>query len=382
MAAPIRVGFCLHAMQVAGAEVLVTQIIDRLRDEIDPTIFCLDYIGQLGEELKAAGIPVVVFQRKTGIDWNLSAQFANELNSRKIDVLHAHQYTPFFYGALARLRGAKTRIIMTEHGRHFPDIVSPKRRWMNRWVLTRFVNHSTACCRFSAEALESKDGFRDVEVVYNGIDLASHPGRTTPAARETLRESLGLSPQLKYIVCIARFHSVKDHETLVRGFALVAKNEPNARLVLVGTGPEQERIRNLTRELALEDLVEFWGVRRDISEILQAMDAFALTSVSEAASLTLLEAMANQCPVAITDVGGNPEHVEGGVHGLLSPRKDPSKLADNLTFLVQNTVVAGQLADAARKRVENQFRLENAIQRYAQLYREFQSPRHLRPSNN
>lgn len=69
-------------MQVAGAEVLVTQIMDRLRNEIEPTIFCLDYLGQLGEELQAAGIPVVVFQRRQGIDWNLSKRFANELNAR------------------------------------------------------------------------------------------------------------------------------------------------------------------------------------------------------------------------------------------------------------------------------------------------------------
>ncbi|MBU6174555.1 MAG: glycosyltransferase [Planctomycetes bacterium] len=369
---PIRVGFCLHAMQVAGAEVLVTQIMDRLRGEIEPTIFCLDYLGQLGEELQAAGIPVVVFERKTGIDWDLSSRFAKELNARKIDVLHAHQYTPFFYGALARLRGAKARIIMTEHGRHYPDIVSWKRKWMNQWILTRFANHSTACCRFSAEALESKDGFRNVEVVYNGIDLASHPGRTTPAARDAIRESLGLSPQLKYIVCIARFHPVKDHETLIRGFALAAKSASNMRLVLVGSGPEQERIRSLTRDLGIENLVEFWGVRRDISQILQAMDGFTLTSVSEAASLTLLEAMANECPVAVTDVGGNGEHIDAGVHGLLSPRKDPGKLADNLTFLVQNDAAARKFATAARNRVEVQFRLENAVERYAQLYRQFQ----------
>lgn len=356
-------------MQVAGAEVLVSQIIDTLAGRIEPHIFCLDSIGQLGLELSSRGVPVVVLGRKPGIDLSLARRFAHELNNRRIQVVHAHQYTPFFYSALARMRGAsQTKILMTEHGRHFPDVVSSKRRFVNRWFLTRYADYTTACCRFSAEALERLDGFRHVEVLYNGIQLDRHPSRLNEVDRQGLRQRLGLADDCRYIVCIARFHPVKDHGTLVRAFALLKKTHPKTGLILVGTGPEQSAMEALARELEIHDSVEFWGVRRDISDILQACDVFSLTSVSEAASITLLEAMANECPIAVTDVGGNGEHITHNVHGLLSPRGNPQKLSKNLSTLLVETELSMGMARNARHRVEQQFRLENAIARYAALY--------------
>jgi glycosyltransferase involved in cell wall biosynthesis len=356
-------------MQVAGAEVLVTQIIDQLKDKIEPTIFCLDSVGKLGEELQSKGVSVVLMERRPGVDKAVPGKLAREFKSRRIQLVHAHQYTPYFYCALARLSGGwSTRILLTEHGRHYPDIVSSKRRWVNRLLLSKLAAHSTACCAFSARALEQNDGFRRVEVLYNGIDSSLHPQRKTPEQRRELRERLGLSSELVYVTCIARFHPVKDHGTLLRGFAKLHSSAPQTRLLLVGTGPEESTLRTLASELGVSGSVEFWGVRRDISDILQACDVFSLTSLSEAASLTLLEAMANGCPVAITDVGGNPEHVTHGQHGLLSPRGDWEVLAENLRQLVSDPRSAEQMALAARARVTGQFRLSDAIDRYAQLY--------------
>ncbi|HAY80138.1 MAG TPA: glycosyl transferase family 1, partial [Planctomycetaceae bacterium] len=96
---PLRVGFVMHIMQVAGAEVLVAEIIRRLGERIQPTIFCLDGIGTLGEQLQQQGIDVVCLNRQPGFDRSLAFRFAREIRQRKIDVLHAHQYTPFFYSA-------------------------------------------------------------------------------------------------------------------------------------------------------------------------------------------------------------------------------------------------------------------------------------------
>jgi len=367
----IRVGFCLHSMNVAGAEGLVTQIIHALEGKIDPVVFCLDSVGKLGYELAERGVPVIDFGRKAGLDWGVVSKFSGELRDRRIEVLHAHQYTPFFYSALARLYGArKTRILMTEHGRHYPDVVSAKRRWVNRIFLSRLANHSTACCAFSARALETNDGFSNVEVLYNGIDASDHPPRKSDAEREALRTRLGLRSERIYITCIARFHPVKDHETLVRGFGILHSRLPETHLILVGTGEREVALRGLAEQLGLGSAVEFWGVRRDISDILQACDIFSLTSVSEAASLTLLEAMANECPVAITEVGGNPEHVVHGVHGLLSKRGDPKGLAENLTALAGDPIGARRMAQAARKRVTSEFRLSSAIERYGELFRQ------------
>ena len=170
---PIRVGFVLHLMQVAGAEMLVAATVRRLAAEIEPTIFCLDGVGTLGEILAAEGIAVVHLGRRPGRDLGVAWRLADHLRRRRIEVMHAHQYTPFFYAALAKtLVRRGPRLILTEHGRHYPDVVSSQRRIVNSWLLSRWADATNAVCAFSAEGLAQADGFgrQPVEVIENGID--------------------------------------------------------------------------------------------------------------------------------------------------------------------------------------------------------------------
>src|SRR5947209_7112067 len=88
---PIRVAFVLHVMQVAGAEVLVAEIIRRLARRIEPVVLCLDGVGPLGERLLREEVPVVSLGRRPGRDWRLIWRLARELRDRHIDVVHAHQ---------------------------------------------------------------------------------------------------------------------------------------------------------------------------------------------------------------------------------------------------------------------------------------------------
>jgi hypothetical protein len=88
----IRIGFVVHVMQVAGAEMLIAETVRRLAGQIYPTIFCLDAIGTLGERLQADGVEVVCLGRRPGRDWRVAWRMAREVRDRGIEVLHAHQY--------------------------------------------------------------------------------------------------------------------------------------------------------------------------------------------------------------------------------------------------------------------------------------------------
>ena len=156
----VRVGLVVHVMQVAGAEVLVAEIARRLAAAIEPTVFCLDSLGALGAQLRAEGISVVTLGRRPGLDPGLAWRFARELRRRRIEVIHAHQYTPFFYAACANaLTAFSARLIFTEHGRHYPDIVSGRRRLLNRLVFQHLADDINAVCQFSARSLAQADGF-------------------------------------------------------------------------------------------------------------------------------------------------------------------------------------------------------------------------------
>jgi glycosyltransferase involved in cell wall biosynthesis len=366
---PIRVGFVLHVMQVAGAEVLVKETIQRLGKLIVPTIFCLDRVGQLGEEYVADGGELVCFDRPPRRDLTLPWKLARECGRRRIDVLHAHQYTPFFYAGLAKmLARPMPRLILTEHGRHYPDHVSPLRRAFNRIVLDRLADAVNGCCEFSAKALRDVDGFagKRIEVIENGIEVQRY-GPAADIAQQ--KRKLGLDPRRRYVAHVARHHKVKDQPTLLRAFALTAADVPDADLLMVGDGPLRGDLERLARELKIEHRVHFLGVRSDIPDLLKAVDIFALTSVSEAASLTLMESMATGVPVVVTNVGGNPEIVRHEREGLLVDRGDAAGFAAAFRRLFQDHKLAKKLGLAGQIRASARYRLEQTIDNYHRLYR-------------
>jgi L-malate glycosyltransferase len=366
----LRVGFVLHAMQVAGAEVLVAETIRRLGTRIDPTVFCLDAVGPLGEQLRAQGVPVICLGRQPGIDWQVPRRLAREARARRIEVLHAHQYGPFFYASLARLLAlSSVRLILTEHGRHYPDVVSPFRRAVNRLCFDHLADAVNAVCAFSGRSLVRVDGFagRRITVIENGIELE----RYHPASdRAGLRRRLNLNPERVYVTTVARFHPVKDHATLLRAFQLVATARPDVDLLLAGDGPLRETLKQQVRAQGFEERVHFLGVRLDVPQLLRASDVFALTSVSEAASLTLLEAMATALPVVVTDVGGNPEIVRQGIDGFLVPRGDAAAAAAALLRLLEDPSGAAAMGAAGRARVARRYRLQQTVESYWHLYQQ------------
>ncbi len=366
----LRVAFVVHVMYVAGAEVLVAETIRRLGPRLTPVVFCLDAIGELGEQLRAEGIDVVSLERKPGLDLSVVSRMAAEMQRRGVQVVHAHQYTPFFYAALARLRTRPApRVIFTEHGRHYPDIVSARRRVLNRLFFDRLADRINAVCGFSADALSSNDGFRRerIDVIENGIDL---PRYAAPADREALKRQLGLNPARRYVTIVARLHPVKDHQMLLEAFQRVTLGRPDVDLLLAGDGPLRDQLAAQAATLGIADRVLFFGVRSDVPDVLAASDVFALTSVTEAASLVLLEAMASRLPVVATDVGGNPELARDGIDGLLVPRGDSAATAKAIATLLDDPLRARVMGASGAARVAEVFRLERTIGRYYDLYAE------------
>lgn len=366
---PVRVGFVLHVMQVAGAEMLVANIIHRLLGRIDPVVFCLDGVGALGTRLRGEGVEVLALGRRPGRDPRVAWRLARAARAFRIEVMHAHQYTPFFYAALARaLTAGAFRLVLTEHGRAYPDNVSAQRRLANRWGLAHLADEINAVCAFSAQALTQVDGFPAcrTSVIENGI----HLDRYRPADdRATWKRRLSLDPARRHVTCIARFHPIKDHATLVRAFAKVAPSSPDVDLLLVGDGEQRADLKALATTLGVSGRALFLGVRGDVADVLRASDVFALTSLSEAASLTLMEAMASGLPVVVTDVGGNPEIVRAGTDGLLVPRGDDVATAEALGLLLKDPARAQAMGAAARARALERYDIERTIAAYHALYR-------------
>jgi len=122
-------------------------------------------------------------------------------------------------------------------------------------------------------------------------------------------------------------------------------------------------------ELGLSSVVTFHGFRRDIPEVLRDIDIFALSSLSEGTSITLLEAMASGKPVVVTDVGGNPAIVEQGVNGFLVPPAEPDALAQALLKLAEDSELRHSMAAANINKVTERYSIQAMTRQYEILYR-------------
>lgn len=364
----LTVGHVLHRLDRAGAEVLAADLARKLRDRYRFVFLCLDGVGPLGEALASEGFVVADLGRRPGLDRSVARRIRREVKNHGIRLLHAHQYTPFFYAALSRGLGSTPPILFTEHGRHYPDERKLKRVLANRWLL-KPDDRVTAVGRFVADALTANEGIQAgrVRVIHNGIDPDDFPSADADS-RARARALLGIDSETPVVMQVARFHKVKDHGTAVRAFARAVDRFFGARLCLIGDGPERQTIEALARELDVQEHVQFLGVHDDIAKLLPGADVFILSSVSEGVSVTLLEAMSTGLPIVATDVGGNSEVIEHEETGLLSPRGDADALGDHLIALLADDERRRAMGAAGRARLLETFTQERMHGAYAEIY--------------
>lgn len=364
----LRVLHVLHSLSAGGAERIVCDLARGRRDELDLSVVCLDHLGPLAEEAGRVGIDVHCTDRRDGLDLRQVRRIASLIARLGPDVIHAHQYTPYFYAALAATAAGFGPIVFTEHGRHWPDVVSHARRAGNQ-ILRLRRDRVTAVCNFVARALRQNERIaaREIRVIPNGVRCEDF---RRPARRQWLADLIGADVQDPVLIQVARLHGVKDHQTSLRALARVRREHRTARLVLVGDGPDSGGVQELARKLDVHHAVHMLGLRKDVPDLLASSDVFVLSSLSEAASLSILEAMSAALPVAATRVGGNAEIVRHGRTGLLSRRRDHTALADNISAMLADDGLRRHMGRQGRLRVERLFHQRRMHDSFLHLYRQ------------
>lgn len=366
----------IHGLGVGGAEVLVDQMVRRMSSEFRCVVAVLDEIGEIGERLQQNGIPVEHLHRQPGIDRVCARRLKAFADREEAQILHAHQYTPFFQAMLSRGILGRRPVVFTEHGRHFPDTPSRKRAIVNRLML-RNCDRLIGCGAAVRQALIDNEGLPEsrVEVIYNGVDLKAM-GKANLGARERIREEFGIATTDFVAVLVARLHELKDHQTALRAVDQARQTIPNLRLLLAGEGDQRTAIEQTIRERGLDQTVILAGTRKDVPNLLAASDVFLMSSISEGIPLTVIEAMAARIPVVSTAVGGLPEIIQHGVTGLLAGSGDDSALAEALTRIAQSATLRQQLVENATTRVVERFSLDAMLDSYRNVYREVLNRNH------
>jgi len=361
-------------LPVGGTEVLACRLGQRLRGEFDFLFVCLDEIGSLGESLQKEGFRVVSLKRQPGIDWRCSLRLSRLIRQEKVDAVHAHQYTPFFYSMTARLFGSRVPVLFTEHGRFLPDHPRRKRMIFNRCFLRR-KDRCVGVGNAVRQALIQNEGIPEsrVGVIYNGIDMSPYQNGPPGADRALVRAELGLNDNDFVVAQVARLDYLKDHFTAIRAIERVARECDRVRLLLVGDGPERATIEAEIQKRGVSSHVRLVGIRSDVSRVLAASDAFLLTSISEGIPLTIIEAMCAGLPVVSTRVGGIPEIVEDEVTALLADAGDDEGLAHRLLRLAAAAQLREEMGQRGRVHAISHFSENRMHSEYAALYCEMLS---------
>ena len=172
---------------------------------------------------------------------------------------------------------------------------------------------------------------KNSQPITNGCDVEKIAAR---AEKTRLKRSTN---SVQVIGMVARLNTIKDHQTLIRGFSIVHRQFPKTELWLVGDGEEKERLQNLVQELNLTEQVVFWGNRSDIPEILGQMDIYAFsTTEEEGFGIALIEAMAAKLPIVASKVSACCEVLGQGKAGVLVPQGDTEVFAKALEDLLSS----------------------------------------------
>jgi N-acetyl-alpha-D-glucosaminyl L-malate synthase BshA len=315
------------------------------------------------------GLPYPLFA-STPHDLAVTSSVLNVHRSVGLDILHAHYALPHAVSAYLARAAASTdqrrrapRVVTTLHGTDITIVGSDP----SYAALTQFViAESDAATAVSASlARETRDLFCaqsgtlcDIEVIPNFVDTERfHPS-------EHPRDA-GAPP---VAIHVSNFRAVKRVPWLVEAFAEASRGT-DARLALVGDGPEEPAALERATALGVLDRVDFHGMRDDLPELLARADVFCLSSSTESFGLSALEAMATGTPVVATRVGGVPEVVRDGETGYLVDRDDRAGFAARLRALFDDRARARALGAAARADAVERFHRRVIVARYEDLYR-------------
>ena len=311
-------------------------------------------------ELAAACAPLEPREASGGVPFLAGRRAAaRALAELRPDLVHAHLPLAMVTLATLRRRGERVRLATHHHGDHFA--ISGRRAvaHLDRAAGTRFdllVAPSEAVRQF----LLKDYGYAAARVrtITNG--WAGKPTSGIPKAPEPT------------VVSIANFRPQKNHELLLRAFATVRQQVPNARLLLIGGGRGEGEIRGLADSLGLRSAIELTGYVDDVWPYLARSHVFALSSDYEPLGISVLEGMAAGLPVVATGVGGVPELIRPGFNGELVAPGDVVGMAAALLRLLASPTLARSLG-AAGTSTAKEHTAARMVDRYFSLYSELTS---------
>lgn len=365
---PTRILWLIKGLGPGGAErLLVSAAQARDRGSFSYEVaYLLPWKDHLVPLLEDADVPVTCLEAADEKDLRWAARLRGMLLRSRYDVVHVH--SPYVAG-LARLvvrtlpRSTRPAVVSTEHN-----------VWSSFAAPTRLLNSWTS--RLDSARLAVSEDVRQsmaerlrggVEVVVHGVPVDDV--RHARAGRQAMRQALGVEDGVVLAGTVANYRAQKAYDDLLHAAQHVLKSGTPVRFVAVGQGPLEEQIKKLHARLGLGPHFQLLGYRADAVAVMAACDLFVLASRHEGLPVALMEAQVLGLPVVATAVGGVPEVVTDGVHGLLVPPNEPRRLAEGIDQLSRDPDRRARMSQAAEES-GLQFDIRHAAGRLERIYQQ------------
>lgn len=366
---PLRLLHLIADLRFGGAERIVyelSRLVDREKFEV--RVCCLsDRRGGIKDWLEQAGITVCCLDMRHKADLPRLLRLGRLINEWKPDIIQSHM---FHSNIAARVIGKPLGVPLVISTAHLVEFrFRPWHRWIDR-------NTMGLCDAVVSVSQAVQDFVRDqvrvpahlLRVIRNGIDVHRYRDRSR---REETRAGLGVSAHQKLLGGVGRLDRQKGFEYLIEAMALVRREYPDCRLVIIGEGPQRPELERRIEELGLSSVVKLLGFQPNVPDLLSAFDVFCFPSVAEGLPLALCEAMAASLPTVASDIPPNAEVAREGETALLVPPGQPELLAHAILRLLRDDALAERLSRAAVKVVREEFSHERMVREYEAFYLSF-----------
>jgi N-acetyl-alpha-D-glucosaminyl L-malate synthase BshA len=303
---------------------------------------------------------------------SLANKIVQVSRDEQLEIVHAHYAIPHATaGYLARQilaaghRACVPKVITTLHGTDI-TLLGSDRSYSETVAFCIEQSDGVTAVSESLKADTYRElGVRhDIRVIPNFLDCAIHRRRDAADLRRRL------APKgEKLLIHVSNFRPVKRVPEVVEIFAAV-RRQVDARLLMVGDGPELPEASQLARSLGVAADVEFLGEQDQVVQLLSASDVFLLPSAQESFGLAALEAMACEVPVVASRVGGLPEVIDQGVTGFLHPIDDLAGMAESAVHLLTDPEMHRRAAQAARRVAQERYCDSKIVPVYEAYYSE------------
>lgn len=366
----------IFRLDYGGMENGVVNLVNRLPlNQYRHVIIALSEAGEFKQRILRNDVDVYALHKRPGKDFIAYWRLYKLLKKLKPALTHTRNIGTWDCAIIAWLSGVPVRI-HGEHGWdvHDPDGNSIKYVWIRK-ILNVFIS------RFITVSIDLKGylvrvvGINPKKITYicNGVDTDRFKPRQIGQLSILPRDRFPLGCIV--IGSVTRFTEIKDPLNLVQAFiklrSELGKQEIDVRLLMIGDGPLRLTALNLLQEAGQAGAAWLPGSRDDLPLLMQEMDIFALGSLKEGISNTLLESMASGVPLVATMTGGNIEIIEHEMTGRLVPVGDSQALAAAVLYYVKNNEIRQRHGAAARDRAESYYSLERMLENYYNLYASF-----------